>query len=105
MIQNFAGKLHRADASPAKIAGGHGLQLRPDVVCEALDGAEIRIDPQKYFASPGEVSPDGVKQAEPSVSNPVPKIMPESGEERDDGGCGDAIDNIAEMPGEDVFEQ
>jgi hypothetical protein len=105
MLQNFAGKLHRADASPAKIAGGPGLQLRPDVVCQALNRAEIRIDPQKYFAPPGEVPPKGVKQAVPSVSNSMPKIMPESGEDRDDGGSGNAIDNIPEMPGEHVFQQ
>jgi hypothetical protein len=105
MLQNFAGKFHRVDASPAKIAGGHGLQLHPYVVCQALNRAEIRIDPQKYFAPPGEVPPDCVKQAVPSVSNSMPKIMPESDEDREDGGGGGAIDNIAEMPGEDVFQQ
>jgi hypothetical protein len=35
----------------------------------------------------------------------MPKIMPESGEDRDDGGSGNAIDNIPEMPGEHVFQQ
>jgi hypothetical protein len=89
------------DAGVTELPGRRSLQLLVEVVCQALDGEQIRIDPKKYLASPGNVPPYSTYEAAPPETNAFSQIMPKCGEDgagyRKDYGSDNAIRNVVKM--------